>query len=114
MTRSRSLVPFSIPFLLSACASAGGTFAPLGPEHPASAEAPEVAVADPSAVLRAREASFAARPDPGEATAERAAGAFVCPMHPEVASDQAGRCPKCGMKLVAREEEQHEEHDHDG
>jgi FtsP/CotA-like multicopper oxidase with cupredoxin domain len=26
---------------------------------------------------------------------------FGCPMHPEVASDQPGRCPKCGMKLLA-------------
>ena len=29
--------------------------------------------------------------------------AYVCPMHPEVTADEPGRCPKCGMKLVARE-----------
>jgi hypothetical protein len=28
-------------------------------------------------------------------------GPFVCPMHPEVVSDQAGHCPECGMKLLA-------------
>jgi hypothetical protein len=25
---------------------------------------------------------------------------YTCPMHPEVTSDQPGRCPKCGMALV--------------
>lgn len=24
---------------------------------------------------------------------------YVCPMHPDVISDHAGRCPKCGMTL---------------
>jgi FtsP/CotA-like multicopper oxidase with cupredoxin domain len=25
---------------------------------------------------------------------------YVCPMHPEIVRDEAGRCPKCGMKLM--------------
>jgi hypothetical protein len=25
---------------------------------------------------------------------------FTCPMHPDQASDKAGKCPKCGMKMV--------------
>src|SRR3989338_1689710 len=27
---------------------------------------------------------------------------YTCPMHPEVKSDKLGRCPKCGMSLVAK------------
>jgi hypothetical protein len=40
----------------------------------------------------------------GEAPQEqqRAAGAYTCPMHPEVTSDKPGSCPKCGMKLVEK------------
>ena len=28
---------------------------------------------------------------------------FVCPMHPEIIASWAGKCPKCGMKLIAGE-----------
>jgi len=27
---------------------------------------------------------------------------YVCPMHPEVKSDNPGKCPKCGMDLVPK------------
>lgn len=27
------------------------------------------------------------------------AATYTCPMHPEVTSDKAGKCPKCGMDL---------------
>jgi FtsP/CotA-like multicopper oxidase with cupredoxin domain len=31
---------------------------------------------------------------------------YVCPMHPEVVSDEVGSCPKCGMKLLAQAAEE--------
>ena len=44
--------------------------------------------------------------------------AYACPMHPDVTSDQADSCPRCGMKLVpaalvAGSAEHHKEPDHD-
>ncbi len=38
----------------------------------------------------------------GEQTQEKKQ--YTCPMHPEVVMDHPGNCPKCGMKLVPREE----------
>ncbi len=45
---------------------------------------------------------------------------YVCPMHPEVVSDEPGHCPKCGMKLLPRDmvgemagdHDMHHDHDH--
>jgi len=45
---------------------------------------------------------------------------YVCPMHPEVRSDQPGDCPKCGMHLVpesevvAQGDHSHHAHGHAG
>lgn len=113
----RSLM-FPVPFLFYACTTASGTFAPLGEDHPASAKAPELPVMDPAAFLRAT--ADAPPTEEAEASADSPSlapvGAYVCPMHPEVSSEEPGLCSKCGMKLVLREgaEEQHEEHPHDG
>lgn len=32
---------------------------------------------------------------------------YTCPMHPEVVSDKSGKCPKCGMELVEKEDHSH-------
>ena len=34
------------------------------------------------------------------AQAASAEAEYACPMHPEVVSNTADKCPKCGMKLV--------------
>jgi len=34
------------------------------------------------------------------ATTQPAMGVYTCEMHPEVASNQPGKCPKCGMALT--------------
>ncbi len=41
--------------------------------------------------------------DAGSAKSATQAGVtYTCPMHPEVTSDKAGKCPKCGMFLEAK------------
>ncbi len=40
---------------------------------------------------------------PPSKTERHAAGAYTCPMHPEVVQDGPGQCPKCGMDLEPRE-----------
>jgi FtsP/CotA-like multicopper oxidase with cupredoxin domain len=39
--------------------------------------------------------------DPAAMPAAAGAVTYACPMHPEVTSKEPGRCPKCGMKLLA-------------
>ena len=49
---------------------------------------------------RTRRSALVAEMDLGEREVD---GAVVdgCPMHPDVVSDDPGRCPTCGMKLIA-------------
>jgi FtsP/CotA-like multicopper oxidase with cupredoxin domain len=39
--------------------------------------------------------------DPAAMPAGAGPVTYACPMHPEVTSQEPGRCPKCGMKLLA-------------
>jgi FtsP/CotA-like multicopper oxidase with cupredoxin domain len=39
--------------------------------------------------------------DPAAMPAGAGPVSYACPMHPEVTSTEPGRCPKCGMKLLA-------------
>ncbi len=120
MTASHPLFLSSTAFLLSACASASGTFLPLGPDHPASPQAAEIPIQDPSAFLRVEAGDNSSAPEPTAPSTEEPSAAspraYTCPMHAEVTSDQPGRCPQCGMKLEPREKtgEEQEEHPHDG
>ena len=38
-------------------------------------------------------------------TGSPAAQKYTCPMHPEVEQDKPGKCPKCGMKLESKKED---------
>jgi FtsP/CotA-like multicopper oxidase with cupredoxin domain len=72
---------------------------------------------------RERIASFVdAEPDKtigfiAEMDMDAAEGPYVCPMHPEVVSEEPGHCPKCQMKLlpaaVAGAGGGHEHHEHE-
>ncbi len=97
-----------------------------GREHPASADAAAAPVREASSVLSQPDlvsspdnAANAAGPSPDpshaaghaghsdapskQAETKLAAAAYVCPMHPEVTSNEIGKCPKCGMKLVEKQ-----------
>ena len=54
--------------------------------------------------------AFVAEMDLGGAEGEDIV--YMCPMHPEVRSEKADRCPKCGMKLVPEHLAGGHGHDH--
>jgi FtsP/CotA-like multicopper oxidase with cupredoxin domain len=63
--------------------------------------------ADPDKVI-----AFMAEMDMGGPEGDAPSG-YSCPMHPEVHSDAAGHCPKCGMKLLPADIAAAAVHEHD-
>ena len=110
--------------LATACALAlfAGCAAPpaeprLAADHPANPDAPAAPAPPVSTTLAIEPASAApavnAPAPPHDHSAMQhnhdgpaaAAAVYVCPHHPEVISDKPDqRCPKCGMKLVKKEQ----------
>jgi hypothetical protein len=74
-------------------------------DHPASPAAAESPLPSPSRTLEtasAPQTSSDAEEKAAPAAPASSTAVYTCPMHKEVVSDQPGRCPKCGMKLVAK------------
>jgi FtsP/CotA-like multicopper oxidase with cupredoxin domain len=95
-------------YRLATVAVAGGPVASTAAEEfPVLRRAPELAAerqqldrwlaAPPDKIL----ALVAQMDDPAAMPAGAGPITYACPMHPEVTSDEPGRCPKCGMKLLA-------------
>lgn len=74
------------------------TSEPAGHKDTAHADGPTSPEATKAATATAP-ANHADHGAMGHDAAVATAG-YTCPMHPEVRSDQAGKCPKCGMDLV--------------
>jgi FtsP/CotA-like multicopper oxidase with cupredoxin domain len=80
--------------------SAAAEFEQLGQAPELAAERAQLdawLAAPPDKVL----ALVAQMDDPAAMPADAGPVTYTCPMHPEVTSDTPGRCPKCGMKLLA-------------
>ena len=52
-------------------------------------------------LLTATTVTFA-QPKKSKTTKTTTAKQYTCPMHPKVVKTMAGKCPECGMALVAR------------
>jgi hypothetical protein len=116
--------PLSTIAATSATAALSATAAP---SYPAAATAAPAIARPVSATTNAASVSATSRPVAsavaGNTGAKPAARTvYVCPMHPEVLSNEPGTCPKCNMNLEAKPAlaapgaapEEHGGHDHAG
>ena len=78
---------------------------PLPPLDEHSPASPQAAEAPLPRASRAFEKLDDDAPDPGAGHehGHEHTGAYVCPMHEEVASEAPGNCTRCRMALVKRE-----------
>ena len=70
---------------------------PPSPDSPASPSAAEAPIPARSQALALTSATL---PDVRTTSPTTTPAVYTCEMHPEVLSNQPGKCPKCGMKLV--------------
>lgn len=95
MTQIRSIKSLVPRFCAAVALVAAGYATPLRaePGHP---------IDDPVIVGSDAHTSVHAVAEAGDCS--QSSARYTCPMHPEVVSDTAGRCPHCGMKLVEQEQ----------
>lgn len=111
-------IPISAALLvglaLSACAVKAGSFAPSAANHPANPQAEEGDIRDPGKSLAmSGDHSAAAEHSESDQASKPSQARYVCPMHPDVSSDQPGKCPRCGMALKESKPAASEGHVHE-
>jgi hypothetical protein len=95
---TRGVLVVVAALIVTGCASNGAERDPAaGADHPANPNAP--AAPPPATFTMLKLAGPARRAAPATAPTSQPAGAYICPMHPEVTSTAPGICPKCKMKL---------------
>jgi Heavy metal binding domain len=107
---ARTLLPLLLAGLVAGCTAQ--SLPPDSPDHPANPQAAAAPLPPPSSTLAL---------DEGRASPATAPAVYTCPHHPEVASNQPGDCPKCGMALTpkpatqpAKAQDHSRGHDHSG
>lgn len=96
----------ALALCLCAIAAACAQVTPIGPDHPAHADAPAAPLPPMSGLLAAD-----APANTSGAADSAATEIYTCPMHPEVTQRGPGKCPKCQMALVPQSSAK-EEHSH--